>query len=182
MRLHFPYVLLEVAQAMLQALERVPHAALDRVGRHPNDLRDLFESKALYLTHEKDFPLLLGKSFHCLCDSCLKGPSHRQAVRWRPRVGHPLAHGIQRCMPAKNHLPLMVDATVPSDGVQPCRELGIPSELVAALDDPHPDILVELFRPATIAYGPQNEVEERPSVSIEQQLESLLFARPVGAK
>lgn len=85
-------------------------------------------------------------------------------------------------MGPKPHLSLMIDAEIPRDGVQPRRELGFSTEIVASLDDPHPNVLIELLGASAIPHRPQDEVEEGPTVSPKQRLERGGVASSVGRK
>src|SRR5262249_31743713 len=54
-------VLLELAERLLQSLERVTHAALDGVLSDSRHLGDLFEGQVCDLAQQKYLALLLGK-------------------------------------------------------------------------------------------------------------------------
>ena len=74
-------------------------------------------------------------------------------------------------MPSELHLPLVVDAEVSGDRVQPGRELRVSTKVVAALDDPEPGVLVDLLGAPPIAHQTQDHVEERSPVAPQQRLE-----------
>jgi hypothetical protein len=83
---------------------------------------------------------------------------------------------------AELHLALMVDAEIPCDAVQPGRELCLSSELVAALDHFHPDVLIQFLGASAIPSRSQQEVEKRRTVSFEQRFERARIAFSIGCQ
>lgn len=166
-------MLLEFSERLLEPLERVAHAALHRVLRDLQDLRDLAEAEVRDLAHEIDLALILGQLFDRVRDPIAELGPRRDAldVGAGARVGRLLTERrtlafvaptrlVQRAMPPMGGLAELVDAEVAHDGVDPGRETSVGFEVVSALRDAHEGLLHDVFGSSAFADVTQREIVE----------------------
>jgi hypothetical protein len=72
--------------------------------------------------------------------------------------------------------PRLVNAQVARDGVKPRRKLGLTLVGLGALDDAHKGFLQQILGGLAVADEPEDEVEDRATVTGEQDLEGTNLA------
>src|SRR5690606_13554958 len=152
-------ILLELAQCLLEAFQRVAHAALDRVFSDSSDDGDLLKGHISDVPQQKHLLLLLGELLDRQGDALadLAGNDDPLGARRRVRIGEPVAErraafavvgaAVEGRMAAVLLSAEVADAEVPGDRVQPRREAGLVLELARALDQPQEGLLGHVFGP-----------------------------------
>ena len=102
--------------------------------------------------HHKHIALVVGEFLHGAREVSLKLSPDRPAIRVRIPRCHTFHHGrafvcadrVEALMPPKRHFSPMVDTYIPSDTVEPRRELGFALELSGPLHNFQKNVLCEV--------------------------------------